>query len=152
MFTPEDLAEMAADDAEIEATFELTSDELKLSANLDRLAIKESRMQQCKSCEKRKRSKEEIAACRHAYYLAHKEEYAARCKKWAKENRERKRELNRGQYQRNREKYIAYQKKYNQEHAEKVREYKRNWYRRNKNGQAETAGNTAQDQRAAAQA
>ena len=41
MFTPEELAEMAAADAEIEADFEITSDELFFSDSLDKIALRE---------------------------------------------------------------------------------------------------------------
>ena len=164
MFTHEELAEMAAADAEIDATFELTSDDLRLAASLDR----EAKLSRLLTAEREKkerkrrnpgdakarywenrekclarvkdynrRNKEKIAAYKHAYYMAHKEEYAARSKLWRANNREKCHMQQRSYYKNNREKCLEYQKEY---------------YWRKKNGQVAIEGNPAQNQRAAAQA
>lgn len=176
MFTPDELAEMAAADAEIEATFEITSDDFKLSSQLDRLATREKHPEKkrtCKNTEKeqkktyylknrekilesrkeyRKENKEKIAAYKRAYYLAHKEEFATRSKQWSKNNLEKRRQRNKEDYIRNREKRLEYQRKYYKEHAEQCKKSKRDYYWRKKYGQSTIERDSAPDQRAAAQA
>ena len=86
-FTPEELAEMAAADAEIEASFRLEPDDLIRSARFDRLARFDALPP-----EKRK-----VAAQQKAYREANREKVAAQQKAW---------------YEANREKYNAYMREY----------------------------------------
>ena len=79
LFTPEELAEMAAADAEIEAEFRLEQDDLERSRELDKIARFESLPP-----EKRK-----VAAQKKAYYEANREKVAAQQKAYREANREK---------------------------------------------------------------
>ena len=80
-FTAEELAEMAAADAEIEAEFRLTPEELEQSSELDREAKFSSLPP-----EKRK-----VAEYQKAYYEANREKVAAQQKAYREANREKHR-------------------------------------------------------------
>ena len=79
-FTPEELAEMAAADAEIEASFRLEPDDLIRSARFDRLAHFEALPP-----EKRK-----VAAQKKAYREANREKYNAYMREYMRKRREEK--------------------------------------------------------------
>ena len=79
-FTPEELAEMAAADAEIEASFRLEPDDLERSARFDRLARFEAL-----APEKRK-----VAAQQKAYREANREKYNAYMREYMRKRREEK--------------------------------------------------------------
>ena len=78
-FTPEELAEMAAADAEIEASFHLEQSDLERSRDLDRTARFEALPP-----EKRK-----VAAQQKAYREANREKVAAQQKAYREANREK---------------------------------------------------------------
>ena len=78
-FTPEELAEMAAADSEIEATFRLEQADLDRCKAMDR-EIHFERLSQ----EKRK-----VAAQQKAYYEANREKVAAQKKAYREANREK---------------------------------------------------------------
>lgn len=78
-WTSEELAEMAAADAEIEATFRLLPEDLERARNQDRLARFEALPP-----ERRK-----VAAQQKAYREANREKVAARKKAWYEANREK---------------------------------------------------------------
>ena len=78
-FTPEELAAMAAADAEIEVEFRLTPEDLARSRAQDREAVLEQM-----NPERRK-----IAAQQKAYREANREKVAAQQKAWYEANRER---------------------------------------------------------------
>ena len=80
-FTAEELAEMAAADAEIEAEFRLTPEDLEQSAKLDREAKFSSLPP-----EKRK-----VAEYQKAYYEANREKVAEYQKAYREANREKRR-------------------------------------------------------------
>ena len=80
-FTAEELAEMAAADAEIEAEFRLTPEDLEQSAKLDREAKFSSLPP-----EKRK-----VAEYQKAYYEANREKVAEYQKAYYEANREKRR-------------------------------------------------------------
>lgn len=82
MFTPEELAEMAAADAEIEAEFRLTQEDLDRSRELDR----EARFRALPM------EKQKVAAQQKAYYEANREKVAAQRKAYYEANREQLRE------------------------------------------------------------
>ena len=105
VFSASELAEMAAADAEIEASFRLEQDDLDRSLALDRLAHFESLPP-----EKRK-----VAAQKKAYREANREKVAAQKKAW---------------YEANREKVAAQQKAYYEANREKLRSYAREYARR----------------------
>lgn len=77
LFTPEELAEMAAADAEIEAEFRLEQDDLERSRELDKIARFESLPP-----EKRK-----VAAQQKAYREANREKYNAYMREYMRKRR-----------------------------------------------------------------
>ena len=101
-FTAEELAEMAAADAEIEAEFRLTPEELEQSSELDREAKFSSLPP-----EKRK-----VAEYQKAYYEANREKVAAQRKAYREANREKVAEYQKAYYEANREKRRAYMREY----------------------------------------
>ncbi len=112
MFTPEELAEMAAADAEIEAEFRLTQEDLDRSRELDR----EARFRALPM------EKQKVAAQQKAYYEA---------------NREKVAEYQKAYYEANREKVAAQQKAYREANREKVAEYQKAYYAANREKVAE---------------
>ena len=86
-FTPEELAEMAEADAEIEASFHLEQADLDLSLELDRQAHFDGLSPE----------KQKVAAQQKAYREANKDKVAAQHKAW---------------YEANRGKYNAYMREY----------------------------------------
>lgn len=78
-FTEEELAEMAAADAEIEASFQLTNDDLVMSREFDRMAVLDSM----------DNHKRKVAAQKKAWYEANREKVAAQKKAYREANREK---------------------------------------------------------------
>ena len=101
-FTPEELAEMAAADAEIEKSFRLSIAEIKESRERDREAI---------FCGKSKEGKK-IAAHQREYYEANREKIAAHQREYREANREKIAAQKREYYEANREQWNAYQREY----------------------------------------
>lgn len=96
LFTPEELAKLAAADAEIDASFSLTNEDIRRSREADKAAMLDRLPP-----EKRK------AAARHrAYYERHREEIAAKARAY---------------YEKNREKKLAYQRAYDAAHREEIK-------------------------------
>lgn len=93
LFTPEELAELAAADAEIEATFSLTNEDIGRSRETDKAAM----LGRLPPAKKKK------AAYWRAYYEANREEISAK---------------RRAYYEKNREKKLAYQRAYDAAHRE----------------------------------
>ena len=81
MFTPEELAEMAAADAEIEKEFRLTQEDLNRSRELDREATFQSLPPE----------KQKVAAQKKAYYEANREKVRERVRNYMREYRAKKR-------------------------------------------------------------
>ena len=106
-FTPEELAEMARADAEIEREFILTAEEAAESRKLDRDALMARKENQAKA----------LAEYQRRYYEANKE--AIRAKR-------------RQHYQANREALTEYQRRYYEANKEALAEYKRRYYEANK--------------------
>ena len=104
MFTPEELAEMAAADAEIDTEFRLTQEDLERSRELDREAKFRALPME----------KQKVAAQRKAYREANREKVAAQQKAY---------------YEANREKVAAQQKAYREANREKLRKRARNYMR-----------------------
>ena len=76
-FTEEELAEMAAADAEIEASFQLTNDDLVMSREFDRMAVLDSMDNQ----------KRKVAAQQKAYREANREKYNAYMREYLRRRR-----------------------------------------------------------------
>ena len=104
MFTPEELAEMVAADAEIEKEFRLTQEDLDRSRELDL----EAKFQALPA------EKQKLAKYQKAYYEANREKVAAQKKAYREANRE---------------KVAAQKKAYREANREKVRERARNYMR-----------------------
>lgn len=81
MFTPEELAEIAAADAEIEAEFRLTQEDLDRSRELDREAKFRALPME----------KQKVAAQRKAYREANREQLRKRARNYMREYRAKKR-------------------------------------------------------------
>ena len=81
MFTPEELAEMAAADAEIEKEFHLTQEDLNRSRELDREATFQSLPPE----------KQKVAEYQKAYYEANREKVRERARNYMREYRAKKR-------------------------------------------------------------
>ena len=96
MFTPEELAEMAAADAEIEAEFRLTQEDLDRSRELDREAkFRALPMEKQKVAEYQKAyreaNREKVAAQQKAYYEANREQLRERARNYMRAYRTKKR-------------------------------------------------------------
>lgn len=81
-FTPQELAEMAAADAEIEASFRLTQDDIDFSRSMDRVAKFESLPF----------DKQKVAAQKKAYREANREKYRAYMREYMREYNRKRRE------------------------------------------------------------
>lgn len=112
-FTPEELADMAAYDAEIDESFELTSEERKRSLALDRAA-------------------KGTDTSGSAYYRAHRAARIAYAQDWRNRNRERDNANKRAWYQKNKDRLRAYQKEYHKQNADHIRERNNAYYYRNR--------------------
>ena len=77
-FTPEELAVMAAADAEIEKTFRLTNEDIKRSREADKAAM----------FDRLPPEKKKIAAYKRAYYEANREKITARRRAYREAKRE----------------------------------------------------------------
>ena len=80
MFTPEELAEMAAADQEIEETFHLTGEDMQLSLELDKAAYRDSlpnkeRDALDKRRAYRERNREKVAAQKRTWRTVHRDRY-----------------------------------------------------------------------------
>lgn len=112
-FTLEELADMAAYDAEIEADFELTPEERKLSLALDRAA-------------------KGTDTSGSAYYQAHRAAKIAYAQDWQRRNRERASATHRAWYAKNKDRVRAYRKEYRKQNADRIRELNNAYYYRNR--------------------
>ena len=116
-FTPEELAEMAAADAEIDASFSLTNEDIKRSREADKAAMfdrlpPEKKKIAAKQRAYREANREEIAAKKRAYYEANREEIAAKQRAYREANREEIAAYQRAYYEANREKITARRRAY----------------------------------------
>ena len=110
LFTPEELAEMAAADAEIEKTFRLTNEDIKQSREADKAAM----------FDRLPPEKKRIAAYQRAYREANREEIAAYQRAYREANREEIAAYQRAYYEANREKIAAHQRAYQKNKREKA--------------------------------
>ena len=115
MFTPEELAEMAAFDAEIENE-PLTNEEIRESRERDRAALDDRKDRREKIAENqrayREANREKIAENQRAYYEANREKIAENKRAYYEANREKIAENQRAYYEANREKINAYMREY----------------------------------------
>ena len=111
MFTPEELAEIAAADAEIEAEFRLTQEDLDRSRELDREAKFRALPME----------KQKVAAQRKAYREANREKVAAQQKAYREANREKVAEYQKAYYEANREQLRKRARNYMREYRTKKR-------------------------------
>ena len=102
-FTPEELAEMAAADAEIERSFRITSEERRRSRELDAGG-------RCDALIGTDRYR--AAAAKKEYYEANREKIADYQKEYREANREKIAAARKEYYKANREKYNAYMREY----------------------------------------
>ena len=101
LFTPEELAELAAFDAEIDES-DITQNEIDASRERDREAV-------LAGMSKRNRK---IAENKRAYYEANREKIAENQRAYREANREKIAEYQRAYREANREKWNAYQREY----------------------------------------
>lgn len=149
-FTAEELAEMARADAEIEADFAETAEEIADAERRDdsllAAQMTESERRRAEYLRKyRAEHREERLEYQHNYYQTHKEIYAAHRERYRRQKQllkastdanapltpeqEAKREKNRKYYAENKDRINARRRERNQEHRLKVREYNRNYKR-----------------------
>lgn len=98
-FTPEELAEMARADAEIEREFILTAEEAAESRELDRDALMARKDKNAKAVAEYKRryreaNKEALAEYQRRYYEANKEALAERNRRYREANKAKWRDYN----------------------------------------------------------
>ena len=137
-FTEEELAAMAAADAEIEAEFDgPTWAEIKTAEDIDRAAKNRKPVSDDVKCARREyylKNKARINARSRAWYAANKKRVNEKRRQRYQENREQELARNREYYRANREKRIAtseqYRARQGPEYAEKCRAYAREYYRK----------------------
>ena len=127
LFTPEELAELAAFDAEIDES-DITQNEIDASRERDREAVLAGMSKRNRKIAEAKRTyyeanREKIAEYQRAYREANREKIAEAKRAYKEANREKIAEAQRAYYEANREKWNAY-----------MREYRK---RRKANGQAQ---------------
>ncbi len=91
-FTAAELAEMARADAEIEATFRLTNEDLALGRQIDRDAVLEgmdarARKRAEYQRQYREANREKVAECQRQYYEAHKDKRAEYMRRYRRRKR-----------------------------------------------------------------
>ena len=119
LFTPEELAELAAFDAEIDES-DITQNEIDASRERDREAV-------LAGMSKRNRK---IAEYKRAYYEANREKIAENKRAYREANREKIAEYRRAYYEANREKIAEYQRAYYEANREKWNAYQREYKKR----------------------
>ena len=116
-FTPEELAEMARADAEIEESFCMTADDLRVSREIDR----EARMSDMDNAKRRiaeqqrayyEANRDKIAEQQRAYYEANRDKIAEQQRAYREANRDKIAEQQRAYYEANRDKIAGYMRKY----------------------------------------
>ena len=122
-FTPEELAEMAAADAEIERSFRITSEERRRSRALDA----DGRCDALIGTDRHR-----SAAAQREYYEANREKIAAAKKEYYEANREKIADYQRKYYEANREKIADYQKEYRAANLEKIADYQKEYRETNR--------------------
>ena len=119
LFTPEELAELAAFDAEIDES-DITQNEIDASRERDREAV-------LAGMSKRNRK---IAEYKRAYYEANREKIAENQRAYREANREKIAEYQRAYYEANREKIAENKRAYREANREKWNAYQREYKKR----------------------
>ena len=101
-FTAAELAEMARADAEIEATFRLTNEDLALGRQIDREAVLEGM-----DARARKR-----AEYQRRYYETHKDEQAERMRRYYETHKDEQAERMRRYYETHKDEWAEYMRRY----------------------------------------
>ena len=127
-FTPEELAEMARADAEIERDFILTAEEAAESRELDRAAKMAQKDKKAKAVAERNRryreaNKEAVAEYQRRYYEANKEAVAEYQRRYREANKEAVAEYKRRYYEANKEAVAEYKRRYYEANKAKWRDY-----------------------------
>ena len=107
-FTAAELAEMARADAEIEATFRLTNEDLALGRQIDREAVLEGMDAQA-----RKR-----AEYQRRYYESHKDERAEYDRRYYESHKDERAEYNRRYYESHKDERAERQRQYREANRE----------------------------------
>ena len=133
-FTAAELAEMARADAEIEATFRLTNEDLALGRQIDRDAVLEGMDAQA-----RKR-----AEYQRRYYETHKDERAEYNRRYRESHKDERAEYQRRYREAHKDEQAERMRRYYETHKDERAEYMRR-YRRRKRMEAEGNANDLQD-------
>lgn len=128
-WTPAERAEMAAEDAEIEATFRLTAEEVDASEWRDLLAVCD---RAGKDPETERARRERKRAFNRAHYAKHRERELEKARRKYEADPEAVRAKRRKWYAENRERVRARQRAYEAEHQEEIRVRKRKHYAENR--------------------
>ncbi|MDD7537463.1 MAG: helix-turn-helix domain-containing protein [Oscillospiraceae bacterium] len=140
-FTPEELAEMAAFDAEVDA-MPLAAEEIKESRERDRDA-KNARLsaRDYRAAEYRReyyeRNKDAIAEYRRDYRERNKDAIAEYQRDYRERNKDAIAEYQRDYYERNKDAIAEYQRDYYERNKDAIAEYQRDYRERNKDAIAE---------------
>lgn len=124
-FTPEELAEMAEFDAEIDAEGGwLNADERALSAELERQA-KRDRLDEADAQQARCRAyydqhRDELLDYSRAYYRAHREKISARSLAYYHEHKAEIAKRRKAYYEARKEEALAYQRAYDAAHRDEI--------------------------------
>lgn len=124
IFTPEELAELAAFDAEIEAE-PLTMEEIRQSRELDRAAVKARERSGKSSGTYRRKPYGDVspAEYKRRWYEENRERLLAYQKEYYREHKAAVDARNRMYYQENREKRCRQNKEYREANAERIKAY-----------------------------
>ena len=141
LFTPEELAKMAAFDAEVDA-MPLTAEEIKESRERDRdaknarLSARDYRAAKYKR-DYYERNKDAIAKYKRDYYERNKDAIAKYKRDYCERNKDAIAEYKRDYCERNKDAIAEYQRDYYERNKDAIAEYKRDYYERNKDAIAE---------------
>ena len=141
LFTPEELAKMAAFDAEVDA-MPLTAEEIKESRERDRdaknarLSARDYRAAKYKR-DYYERNKDAIAKYKRDYYERNKDAIAKYKRDYCERNKDAIAEYKRDYYERNKDAIAEYQRDYYERNKDAIAEYQRDYYERNKDAIAE---------------
>lgn len=125
LFTPEELAELAAFDAEVEENFVLTHEECTSSSARDRAARASGAAPRTSTRRQDgltdyQRYRDQKLAYKRAYAASHKDQIRATAHAYYERNKERIKARNRAYYAKNREKMAAYARAYQQAHKQEL--------------------------------
>lgn len=133
----EEVSDMAAADAEIEANFTLTSEEYRMSHAMDLEAAREGmdnarRLRNAKQRAYRKANRERINRQRRERYAENREHVLEQNRAWAKRNAEHISARRKVWYAENYDRIRQGQKEYRERNREKLAAKNRAWYQKNR--------------------